>query len=53
MRKQAAEIDTYARANIKDYKKLSSPVQSQIRRIIEDGRENFRSGGYELAEKQA
>ena len=38
MQKQAAEIDTYARANIKDYKKLSSPVQSQIRRIIEDGR---------------
>ena len=38
MQKQAAEIDTYARANIKDYKKLSSPAQSQIRRVIEDGR---------------
>lgn len=38
MQKQAAEIDTYARDNIKDYKKLSSPAQSQIRRIIEDGR---------------
>ncbi|MBQ8321051.1 MAG: hypothetical protein IJX92_01635 [Clostridia bacterium] len=38
MQRQAAEIDTYARANIKDYKKLSSPAQSQIRRIIEDGR---------------
>lgn len=31
-------MDTYARDNIKDYKKLSSPAQSQIRRIIEDGR---------------
>lgn len=38
MQRQAAEIDTYARDNIKDYKKLSSPAQSQIRRIIEDGR---------------
>ena len=38
MQKQSAEIDTYARDNIKDYKKLSSPAQSQIRRIIEDGR---------------
>ncbi len=32
------EIDTYARENISDYKNLSAPNQSMIRKVIRDGR---------------
>lgn len=36
--KSLADIETYARDNISDFKKLSAPAQGQIVRIIENGR---------------
>lgn len=38
LRRQAEEIDTYARENITDYTKLSAPNQSMIRKVIREGR---------------
>lgn len=38
MRREAEALDTYARENIADYNKLSSPNQSMIRKVIRDGR---------------
>ena len=38
LRKQAAEIDSYARENIADYNKLNAPSQSMIRAVIRQGR---------------
>jgi hypothetical protein len=38
LRRQAEEIDTYARENISDYSKLSAPNQSMIRKVIREGR---------------
>lgn len=38
LRRQAEEIDTYARENIADYTKLSAPNQSMIRKVIREGR---------------
>ncbi len=38
LRRQAEELDTYARENIADYSKLSSPNQSMIRKVIREGR---------------
>ena len=38
LRRQAEELDTYARENITDYSKLSAPNQSMIRKVIREGR---------------
>ena len=38
LRRQAEELDTYARQNITDYSKLSAPNQSMIRKVIREGR---------------
>ena len=38
MRTETAEIDTYARENIKDYARLNAPSQSMIRKLIREGR---------------
>lgn len=38
MQKENAEIEEYTRTNIKDYVNLSAPAQSQIRRIVREGR---------------
>lgn len=38
LRRQAEALDTYARENIADYSKLSSPNQSMIRKVIREGR---------------
>ena len=38
LRRQAEELDTYARENITDYSKLSAPNQSMIRKLIREGR---------------
>lgn len=38
LRRQAEELDTYARENIADYSKLSAPNQSMIRKVIREGR---------------
>lgn len=38
LRRQAEELDTYARKNITDYSKLSAPNQSMIRKVIREGR---------------
>lgn len=38
LKRQAAEIDEYARENISEYKTLNAPSQSMIRQIIRNGR---------------
>ncbi len=38
LRKQAAEIDSYARENIADYQKLNAANQSMVRAVIRQGR---------------
>ncbi len=38
LRKQAAEIDSYARENISDYKTLNDANQSMVRAVIRQGR---------------
>lgn len=38
LKKQAAEIDAYARENIPDYAKLSDANKSMIRKVIREGR---------------
>jgi hypothetical protein len=38
LRRQAEELDAYARQNITDYSKLSAPNQSMIRKVIREGR---------------
>lgn len=38
LKRQAAEIDSYAKENIKDYNKLNAPSQSMVRQVIRQGR---------------
>ncbi len=38
LRKQAAEIDSYARENVADYQKLNAANQSMVRAVIRQGR---------------
>ena len=38
MQKENAEIEEFVRTNVKDYAKLSAPAQSQIERIVREGR---------------